>query len=251
MSYTYPSIMWCHGPGNQCTLSGMAQTSLVVIDGQRTFAHALAERLAAEVSLQVVAAAESVTSARRLLVGRHIDIALLDSELPECLPFAAEMARIRAAAAHPVRVIMLGAVPEAAPIVEALRAGIAGWVPKGESIQRLLEAIWGVMRGETWLPAVAVGPVLRLLLDENGGRPESGTHPLTALTVREREVLSYLAEGMSRREVAEYMHLSPNTVRSHLQNLMGKLEVHTTLEAVALARRVQPHEAPAKVVSWA
>jgi len=46
------------------------------------------------------------------------------------------------------------------------------------------------------------------------------------------------------------MRLSPNTVRSHLQNLMAKLEVHTTLEAVALARRAQVHEAPPRVASW-
>jgi DNA-binding NarL/FixJ family response regulator len=93
------------------------------------------------------------------------------------------------------------------------------------------------MRDETWLPATAVGPVLRLLLDERDGQSASGTDLLMTLTPRECEVLSYLAEGMGRREVAERMHLSPNTVRSHLQNLMGKLEVHSTLEAVALARR--------------
>jgi DNA-binding CsgD family transcriptional regulator len=55
---------------------------------------------------------------------------------------------------------------------------------------------------------------------------------------------------MRRREVAEHMHLSPNTVRSHMQNLMGKLEVHTTLEAVALARRAQLRGTPVKVASW-
>jgi DNA-binding NarL/FixJ family response regulator len=228
----------------------MAQISLVVIDGQRTFADALAERLSAEAGLLVMAAAESVAPVRRLLVGRHVDVALLDTELPEALHFATEMACARDAAPHPVRVIMLGTVPEATRIVEALRAGIAGWVQKGESIQHLLEAIRGVMRGETWLPAAAVGPVLRLLLDGSDRQPTPGTYPLSALTAREREVLSYLAQGMRRREVAEHMHLSPNTVRSHMQNLMGKLEVHTTLEAVALARRAQPRGTPVKVASW-
>jgi DNA-binding NarL/FixJ family response regulator len=228
----------------------MPQISLVVIDGQRTFADALAERLSAEAGLLVMAAAESVAPVRRLLVGRHVDVALLDAELPEALHFAAETACVCCAAPHPVRVIMLGTVPEATRIVEALRAGIAGWVRKDESIQHLLEAIRGVMRGETWLPAAAVGLVLRLLLDGSDGQPTPGTYPLAALTAREREVLSYLAQGMRRREVAEHMHLSPNTVRSHMQNLMGKLEVHTTLEAVALARRAQSRDTPVKVASW-
>jgi DNA-binding NarL/FixJ family response regulator len=106
------------------------------------------------------------------------------------------------------------------------------------------------MRGETWLPAAAVGPVLRLLLDGSDGQSTPGTYQLAGLTAREREVLSYLTQGMRRREVAEHMHLSPNTVRSHMQNLMGKLEVHTTLEAVALARRAQFRGTPVKVASW-
>jgi DNA-binding NarL/FixJ family response regulator len=228
----------------------MTEISVVVIDSQRTFADALAERLSAEASLRVVAATESVASVGRLLVGRHVDIALLDTELPESLHFVTEVANVRTPAPHPVRVIMLGTVPEPARIVEALCAGIAGWVRKGESIEHLLEVIRGVMRDETWLPAPAVGPVLRLLLDERHGRAASGTDPLVTLTHREREVLSYLAQGMGRREVAERMHLSPNTVRSHLQNLMGKLEVHTTLEAVALARRAQLRDAPPRAASW-
>ena len=234
----------------ESTLLGMTQISVAVIDGQRTFADALAERLAAETGLRVVAAADSVKSVSRLLVGRQVDIALLDTELPEGLDFAAEVAQAGAADPRPVRVIMLGTVPEAPRIVEALRAGIAGWVRKGESIEHLLEAIRGVMRDETWLPPTAVGPVLQLLLDERQGGPESGNSPLSALTPREREVLSYLAEGIGRREVAERMHLSPNTIRSHLQNLMGKLRVHTTLEAVAVARRAQLRKVPSRMASW-
>jgi DNA-binding NarL/FixJ family response regulator len=228
----------------------MTQISVVVIDGQRTFADALAGRLSAETSLRVVAAAESVASASRLLVGRHVDIALLDTELAEGLRLATEVTGPRSAEQRPVRVIMLGKVPEATRIVEALRAGITGWVRKEESIEHLLAAIRGVMRDETWLPSIAVGPVLRLLLEQRPERPVPRNHPLAMLTPREQEVLSYLANGIGRREVAERMHLSPNTVRSHLQNLMAKLRVHTTLEAVALARRAQIREAPPRVASW-
>ena len=59
---------------------------------------------------------------------------------------------------------------------------------------------------------------------------------LAALTRREREVLACLAEGSNRRDLAERLHMSPNTARTHLQNLMSKLGVHSALEAVALTR---------------
>jgi DNA-binding NarL/FixJ family response regulator len=228
----------------------MSQIRVVVVDGQRTFADALASRLAAEPGLLLVAAAESAAAVRGLLVSRHADVVLLDSELTEGLPLAAELARMRATNAPPVRVIMLGTVREAARIVEALRTGIAGWVPKEESIEQLLGVIRSVMRDEISLPATEVGAVLRLLLHESDERKAPLKHPLGSLTPREREVLSYLTEGIGRREVAERMHLSANTVRSHMQNLMAKLGVHTTLEAVALARRVHPHEMHPRPAPW-
>ena len=233
----------------QGTLISMTEISVLVIDGQRTFADALAARLDVEASINVVAAVESAAAVNRLLVGRHIDVALLDAELPGSLPLTADLSRARTATSQPVKVIMLGTVPEAPRIVEALRAGISGWVRKEESIEHLLMAMQGVTRGEMWLPASAVGTVLGLLLDERDERATSRNHPLASLTPREREVLSYLAEGIGRREVAKRMDLSANTIRSHLQNLMGKLGVHTTLEAVALARRAQVREAPSRA-SW-
>jgi DNA-binding NarL/FixJ family response regulator len=220
----------------------MTQIRVVVIDGQRTFADALAARLTVEPGLLLVAVAESAAAARRLLDGRHVDIVLLDSELPQSIDLAAELTEIRAAASRSARVIMLGPVPEAPQTVEALRTGIVGWIPKEESIEQLLRTISGVMRDEMWLPAAAMGPVLRLLLHERDEQDATVNHPLGSLTPREREVLTYLAEGIGRREAAERMHLSAHTVRSHLQNLMAKLGVHTTLEAVAVARQAQTTE---------
>jgi DNA-binding NarL/FixJ family response regulator len=164
-------------------------------------------------------------------------VVLIDSTLPEGLDLAAELTQTGTATTQRTRVILLGAVPEPVRIVEALRAGIAAWVAKEDSIQYLLDAIHGVVHDETWLPQTAVGPVLKLLLHQRDEWEASETHPLASLTPREREVLSYLAEGIGRREVAEQMKLSANTIRSHLQNLMAKLEVHSSLEAVALARR--------------
>lgn len=217
----------------------MAQISVAVVAGQRTFADALAARLAVEPGLRLAAVAASAAAGRRLVQGRHVDVALIDSELTPAHDILAEVARIRAAILPPARVIMLGPVPDPADTVEALRAGVAGWVPKEESIEQLLTAVSGVMRDEIRLPSTVVGHVLRLLVREHGGPEDCPKRPLDSLTPREREVLGYLAEGIGRRETAERMHLSAHTVRSHLQNLMGKLGVHTALEAVAVARQAQ------------
>jgi DNA-binding CsgD family transcriptional regulator len=108
-------------------------------------------------------------------------------------------------------------------------------VRKDESVDYLLCVIRRVVCGETWLPPAALGQVLRLLIDDQDDR-SSRDELLAALTPRERDVLFYVLEGAGCKEVARRLRLSPNTVRSHLQSLMVKFEVHSTLELVALAR---------------
>jgi DNA-binding NarL/FixJ family response regulator len=211
----------------------MSRIRVAVIDGRCTFADALASRLSAEPDMQLVAVSESADAARRLLNGRRVDIVLLDSGLMQRLDHLTADMPVSA------RLILLGAVPDAARIVEALRAGIAGWMAKEESTEQLLHVIRGVMRDETWVPATVVGPVLRLLLHGYREGDAAGRGSLARLTPREREVLGYLAEGIGRWEVAERMQLSAAAVRSHVQNLLRKLGVHSTLEAVAVARQAQ------------
>jgi RNA polymerase sigma factor (sigma-70 family) len=212
--------------------------SVFVVDAERAFADALAARLEAEEDIEVVAAVHARTPAQCLIVGRHADVMLLDGDLPEGA--AIRLCEELSARGEPPRVVVLSHSSEASRIVEAVRAGAAAWVRKGDSLQHLLDVIRGVSRGETWLPPDAVGQVLRMLIDRQE-QQQDNDRVLAALTPREREVLTCLAEGAGRQEVAERLHLSSHTVRTHLQNLMAKLGVHSTLEAVAMSR---PHLEP-------
>ncbi len=206
---------------------------MLIVDQHLAFRDALAARLQAEPDLTVVGKAHSAEFAPRVLVGRPADVILLDAELPDdsAIAFCAELTR-RAAAP---RVVMLSAASKPGRIVAAVRAGAAGWVRKDESVDHLLRAVRGVVRGETWLPATELGPVLRLLIKEQDNRRDCDDL-LAALTPRERDVLFHLVDGAGRKEVAERMQLSANTVRTYLNSLMAKLGVHSTLEVVALAR---------------
>ncbi len=167
---------------------------------------------------------------------------LLDADLSDdaAIALCRELTRLGS------RVIMLSNASGPERIVESLRAGASGWVGKDESFDHLLDVVRRTMRGETWLPPTETGNVLRLLMRAQRQREEDDTL-LAALTPREREVLACLADGAGRRDVAERLFLSANTVRTHLQNLMGKLGVHSTLEAVAVIRRAQPANRLAQV----
>ena len=206
---------------------------VLIVDQQRTFHDALAIRLRAEQDLMVAAEAQSAESALRVLAGRSIDVILLDAELPgDCgVAFCTEMTRRE----HAPCVVMLSAASDAQRIVAAVRAGAVAWVGKDESIDHLLRVVRGVVRGETWLPPRELGGVLRMLIENQDDR-HGCDELLAALTPREREVLFHLVQGAGRKEVAARLQLSANTVRTHLQSLMAKLGVHSTLEAVALTR---------------
>jgi DNA-binding NarL/FixJ family response regulator len=206
---------------------------VLIVDRLLAFRDALATRLQAESDLAVVAKAHSAEFAPRVLVGRSTDVILLDAELPDdsAIAFCSDLMR-RGGQSH---VVMLSAVSRPERIAAAVRAGAAAWVRKDESTDHLLRVIRGVVRGEIWIPRGELGAVLRLLIEDQDHRRD-GDNLLASLTRRERDVLFLLVEGSGRREIAERLRLSANTVRTHLHSLMVKLGVHSTLEVVALAR---------------
>ena len=199
----------------------------VVIDQERTFADALAIRLNAEADLEVVA----MTAPAATTACRHADVILLDVDLAGSISFCQ-------ATSHPpsaTRVIMLSHTSESARIIAAIEAGARAWVGKDESIEQLLRALRGVVRGQTRVPPAETGNVLSLLLRQRERR-RSRERMLALLTPRERQVLACLAEEAGRKQVADRLNLTANTVRTHMQNIRAKLGVHSALEAVALTR---------------
>lgn len=203
----------------------------VVIDQERTFADALAIRLNAEADLEAVVSTRpaALTQPTAATAGRHADVILLDVDLAGSIPFCRATSRPPSA----TRVIMLSQTSESARIIAAIEAGARAWVGKDESIEQLLRALRGVVRGQTRLPPVETGNVLSLLLRQRERR-RSGERMLALLTPRERQVLACLAEEAGRKQVADRLNLTANTVRTHMQNIMAKLDVHSALEAVAL-----------------
>jgi DNA-binding NarL/FixJ family response regulator len=207
---------------------------LLIFVQERTFADALATRLEAEQDLEILAALYIRASSPQLFSGSRADVVVLDGDLLDDAGFRlCQELHQRGDTPH---VVFLSHSSEPARIVRAIAAGAVGWVRKEESLDRLIEVIHGAARDEILLPSGQTGPVLRLLMRGPDLKQDDGDPLLATLTRREREVLTCLAEGANRRDLAEQLRLSPNTVRTHLQNLMGKLGVHSSLEAVALTR---------------
>jgi DNA-binding NarL/FixJ family response regulator len=214
-------------------LPGMAVRLLILVQ-EHIFADVLATRLEGEPDIEIVAALHTRAPSPHLLTGSRADVVLLDADFPDGAAF--NLCRAQSQRGEPPRVILVSETSDPRSIVHGVEAGAVGWVRKDESIGRLVEVIDGVARGETWLPSSDTGNVLRLLLRRPDPEYHGTSGMLAVLTQREREVLVCLADGAGRRDMAEHLNMSPNTVRTHLQNLMAKLGVHSALEAVALTR---------------
>jgi DNA-binding NarL/FixJ family response regulator len=132
---------------------------------------------------------------------------------------------------------------------DAIRAGFQGFVMKEASTLELLASMTAVMHTHAVIPHHAA----QALAGRHSERQEA---ELLAqqLTDREREVLALLVDGASGRQMADRLHVSPNTIRTHVQNICSKLLVHSRLEAAAFAVRygivpVERHERPTIVTS--
>ncbi|MFC9324684.1 LuxR C-terminal-related transcriptional regulator [Kitasatospora sp. NPDC057015] len=159
---------------------------------------------------------------------------------------------------HPgLRAIVLAETDDPRRAARALHAGACGWVAKDSSLARLTAVVRGALRDETHLPPALLTGVIRELTTARRDRTES-ERLVDGLTPREKQILRCMVAGLGRQAVAERLYLSPHTVRTHMQNVLGKLGVHSTLAAVAVARRagVSPSDpgaqpAPAAVASTA
>lgn len=232
----------------------MQRIRVLVVDDHRIFAESLAAALAAEHDVEV-AAAGSAPAALRCLEravgeGRRFDVLLADADLSGPAPPAGTapagggeamtggislVARVRSD--HPkVRTVVLAERDDPRHAAAAIQAGAGGWVAKDCSLSRLLQVVRGVLKNETHLSPALLTGVLEELTAARKHRTESELL-VGALTPREQEVLRCMVAGLGRKAVAERLYLSPHTVRTHMQNVLGKLGVHSTLAAVALARR--------------
>lgn len=202
-------------------------------DGQRGFANALALRLQQERDIEVVAVESSAAGADAVVRAAGADVAVTDLTLEGSGAEGMLEAFLRWRP-H-VRTVVLSGTDDPSVVVEALRRGACAYVSKDVTVDELLAAIRGSVGGETHVsPRLLTGVMDRLL---SPAEPTAQERRVQALTARERDVLEGMVGGMSPTAIARHLLVSTSTVRTHAQRVRAKLGVHSTLEAVSVARR--------------
>jgi DNA-binding NarL/FixJ family response regulator len=215
----------------------VSRLRLLLVDDQALFREGLRMILSPQADLEVVGEAADGLAALEAVRTLAPDVVLMDLRMPR-LGGAEATRRIRAE--HPAtRVIVLTTFEEEQDVFDALRAGAAGYLLKDASSERLGEAIRLAARGETWLqPSVAAKLVAEFgrLAQRLPGAMVPTPRPVEPLSAREREVLRCLADGLSNKEIGRRLEISEGTVKNHMSQVLGKLQVLDRTQAALRAR---------------
>jgi DNA-binding NarL/FixJ family response regulator len=211
---------------------------VLVADDHPVVREGLSAIVDVEDDIAVVGQAADGVEALRQAQTLRPDVVLMDLKMPN-MDGVAAIRQIRAALPH-THVLILTTYADDEYIMAGIRAGARGYLLKDAPPDELVRAIRVVARGESLLQPVIAARVLDRLseLMEGGSQPVVQRVEQAALTARELEVLTMIANGARNRAVAEALAISERTVKVHIANLMVKLEANTRAEAVARALKL-------------
>ena len=211
----------------------MDKIRILLADDHAVVREGTKELLDHEDDLEVIAEACNGKEAVQLAVRDRPDVVIMDFAMPELNGI--EATRQIKAIAPTIATLVLTAYDSDQYIFGFLEAGAAGYLLKDVHVDELIKAIRAVHAGESVLhPSIARKVIDRLFLS---GEKRSEGSALGQLTERELDVLKLAARGMSNREIALELDISSRTVQTHLNNVFGKLDVGSRIEAVIYGLR--------------
>jgi len=212
--------------------------SILLFDSQALVRQTLRTALEARTGFRIVAEARDAAEAVAAAEALHPDAAFVQASLdPSELLRVVELIKEHA---PECRVILIGAEQDVDLMIAAIDAGASGFFTKNSSFSEIVDAASRATRGQLMLPRSHLEELLTHLLRRRGEELQV-LRKISKLTDRERQVLALLAAGEDNERIGRALVISPHTARTHIQNVISKLGLHSRLEAVAFVRRLGTH----------
>ena len=210
-------------------------TRLAIVDDHELARESLKDLLFDEPDIEVVGEAVNGRDALLLCSRLHPDLLLMDVRMPEMDGLAATQEIKQRYSSTGVLMVTMHENPDY--LLEALKAGAAGYVLKDAPREEVVGAVRRVREGESPLDPELAARLLRRLATETAGRARSVNRvgPLETLTPREREVLELMKLGRTNRQIAQDLVISLGTAKNHVEHIIAKLGVSDRTQAVVRA----------------
>ncbi|WP_328751041.1 response regulator transcription factor [Streptomyces sp. NBC_00285] len=206
---------------------------VVVADDQTVVREGIVMLLGLLPGIEVVGAAGDGEEAVKLVAELAPDVVLMDLRMPRCDGVEATR-RIRTE--HPgTQVVVLTTYADDDSLFPALKAGARGYLTKDAGGDEIVRAVHNVLSGDAGLSPSIQRRLLERLSDPEPPQPAVSAEAPDGLTTREVEVLEQIAEGLSNQEIARRLHVSPATVKTHINNLFAKTGLKDRAQAVRYA----------------
>ena len=212
--------------------------TLIVIE-VRLYREGLASTLRDQERLAVVGTAGSRAEALRAVATHAPQLVIIDVALPEALELMSELR----AQTPTTRIVAFAVDEDIAAILDCAEAGAAGFVTANASVDELVHAIERTIDGELLCSPRLAAELLRRAVERPAPR-QPGPPTAGALTTREQQVLAFIQQGLSNKEIASQLHIAEATVKNHVHHVLEKLNVPTRSLVAAQFSSVPPRSRP-------
>jgi DNA-binding NarL/FixJ family response regulator len=209
---------------------------ILIIDDHPLFREGLKTIVERETGFEVVGEAGNGHDGFHMAKRLKPDIVIMDISLPD--QSGIQLTRDIRSRLSDTRVIIVSMHSKIDYITEAFQAGATGYVAKESASERLIQGLEAVINGEYFLDTSVSHAVVENLLKMPMKEARIADESYGTLTPREQEVMRLLAEGLSSKNVAEKLFISPKTVENHRANIMKKLNLHSTIELIRYSAKL-------------
>jgi DNA-binding NarL/FixJ family response regulator len=205
------------------------QIRILIADDHPMFREGVVQSLASEKDFTIIGQASNGKNAIEMAKELLPDVLLLDITMPD--QDGITITKKISAAFPVIQIIMLTASENEDDLMKALKAGARGYVLKGISAKELVKVVRTIVAGGTYISPDMANMILFELSQPS--QPD----PLSELSDREKEILKLVAKGYTNREIGAKIHLSENTIKPYMTNIMQKLHVRSRVEAALLVQK--------------